>query len=267
MALEFMGKHIVEQIDGKLDPTDQLQLDQLILNVGKARPARIAAQPQEECGSRSRKLIGGRTTLFPVGGPQQRFQPCTGCRCQTMEDACIETLIMGMERGTHDAIDTVGRWRFDRKVMTSRLKERHKMIGTRTDSRRLIPKPILEHLPVGDGCFPEAKQGPDFGTMTFDSSPRQAKRGLLEISNVELPCDFLNSFPIDLSIGPGESPALSKEQQQYGEAQLVGPTFGRHERVIGRREGPSFGEIRSSKRFHLAKSPSSTPRRRCVANF
>ena len=42
IPFQFVGKHMVEQIGGQFDPADQLQLGQLGLDTGEARPAWIA---------------------------------------------------------------------------------------------------------------------------------------------------------------------------------------------------------------------------------
>ena len=54
IPFQFVGKHLVEQIGGQSDPADQLQLGQLGLDAGEARPTRIAPQPQKERGGRFR---------------------------------------------------------------------------------------------------------------------------------------------------------------------------------------------------------------------
>lgn len=47
-ALEFMGKHAVEQSGWRIDLANEFELGQFILNAGQARLPRIAAQPQQK---------------------------------------------------------------------------------------------------------------------------------------------------------------------------------------------------------------------------
>ena len=51
VPLLFLGKHLVEQVGGLLDPADQLQPRQLGLDAGKARPTRVATQLEKEAGA------------------------------------------------------------------------------------------------------------------------------------------------------------------------------------------------------------------------
>ena len=82
----------------------------------------------------------------------------------------MEALVVSMDRGADDPIDTIGRGRLDRKLATPRFEEHGKLIRCRLDRRHLISKPLLEQLAVGDGRLPEACQGADLGPMTLPCS-------------------------------------------------------------------------------------------------
>ena len=165
IPIELMRKRAVEQTGRQLDPADQLQLGQFILNAGQARLARIAAQPQKQCRSSSRGLTGPGIAGFVRGGEQQRIQPAPCRWSKAAQNAGTEALIMGMDRGADDPIDTISRGRLDRKLTTPGFEERNKLIRARPHGRHLISQPLFEQVGVGNRCFSEAKQSSDLGPM------------------------------------------------------------------------------------------------------
>ena len=255
IPFQFLGKHLVEQIGRQPDPADQLQLGQLGLDAGEARPTRIATQPEKERGGRSRLSVAVRTALRVALGLQQRFQAGTGLRRQTVSNAGIKPFLVGTDRRAHDPLDAVRRRRFDRQLTAAGLEPRHQVIGDRADHRRLIAEPVFERLGVGDRRFAIAEQGADLGTMAFGRPPRQVQRMVLGRWNVDLPGDLAHHPPIDLRAVRREPAVLAEEQQQHGEAQPVGTALGRDQCVIGRRQCPAFGEVRFLGGVHRATIP------------
>ena len=152
---------------------------------------------------------------------------------------------MGTDRRSHDPVDAIRRRRFDRQLTAARLQPRHQVIGDRADHRRLIAKPIFERLGVGNRRFAIAEQGADLGTMAFGSPPRQVQRLVLRYWKVDLLGDLPHHLSINLRAADREPPALAEEQQQHGKAQPVDTALGRDQCVIGWRQCPPVGEVRS----------------------
>jgi type 1 fimbriae regulatory protein FimB len=160
---------------------------------------------------------------------------------------------MGMDRGADDSIDTIRCGRLDRKLATSRLKERGELIRNHPDCRHSISQPSFEQLGVGNGCFPKPQQGSDLGTMSFRGSPLQVQRKVNGHLHDELPCDILDNRSIDIGGDARKSAAVTKERQQHGEAEPVGMMLGHDERQVRRRHHPSFGSICSIEYFHFGR--------------
>jgi hypothetical protein len=74
---------------------------------------------------------------------------------------------MGVDRRTDDSIDTIRYGRLDRKLATSRLKERGELIWNRPDCLHSISQPGFEQHDVGDGRFPGSQPCSDLGPMTL----------------------------------------------------------------------------------------------------
>jgi hypothetical protein len=171
-----MGKDSVEQVGRQPDSADQLQLGQRVLNAGQARLARIAAQPQQQCRHHARRLIRRRILGFVPGRTQQRLQPFSCCRDKAAEDASTKLIIMGVDRGADDAVNTIGRGRLDRKLAASGLQKRGKLIRNGPDGCHLTTQPTFEQRRIGDARLAKAGQGADFGTVPFSGPPRQDRR-------------------------------------------------------------------------------------------
>ena len=86
---------------------------------------------------------------------QQRLEPGTRFRCQTIPDAGIEPIIMRADRGADDSVDAIERRRFNQKLTAPGLNKSCQLIGMRTRSGHLIAEPGFQHLGIGNGCFPE----------------------------------------------------------------------------------------------------------------
>jgi len=140
-----------------------------------------------------RRRIGYRTIRVVLGGLQQRFQSLSRSWGKPAKDSGIEMPIMGMDRSTDDPIDTVGCWRFDRKLTTPRLDECGELIRNRSKGRYLISQPRLEQLGIGDGRLPEAKQGSNLRAMAFPGSAcRVVPGGIIEL-HAKLSSDLLDN--------------------------------------------------------------------------
>jgi hypothetical protein len=160
---------------------------------------------------------------------------------------------MGMDGGSHNTFDAIGRRRFDRHLTAADLEARRKVIRDCTNHRRLISEPIFKRLGIGKRRFAIAEQAADLGTMTFGSPPRQVQRMVHGRWEVNLLRDRPHHLPVDLRVAQREPAALTEEQQQHGKAQPVGTALGRDRCVIGWRQGPPFGEVRALKRFRRAR--------------
>ena len=90
--------------------------------------------------------------------------------------------------------------------------------------------------------------------MTFGRPARQVQPMVLGRRHADLPRDLADHRPIDLRAVHRESAALAEEQQQHGEAQLIGPALGRDQGVIGRRQRPPFGGVRFLRGDHRGDS-------------
>ena len=248
---ELMGEHAIKQTGRQLDLANQLQLGQFVLDARQPRLAWIAAQPQKQRGVWLRMRIGCRIVGPVPGGTQQRFQTLS-CPCgKAAQDAVTETIIMSVDRGTDDPIDTIRCGRLDRKLAAPRLKERGELVRNRPDCRHSISQPGFEQFGVGDGRFPEAQQGSDLGAVPFRGSPWQVQRKVSGHLNDELPCDLLDDRSIDIGGGARKSAAVTEECQQHGKGEPVGMMLGHDERPVRRRHDPSFGSFRSIEHFHF----------------
>lgn len=250
ITIEFMGKHTVEQTARQLDLPNQLQLRQLVLDTRQAWLARITPQLQKQRRRWLCSRIGPRTVGRIFGRTQQRFQPLSCPLGKTAQDAGAEALIVSMDCGTNDPIDTVGCGHLHRKLATPRLKKRRELIRDHPDGWYLISQPGFEQLGVSDSRFPKSERGPDLSTVPFRGSPQQIQRKVTGHLDDKLPRDLLDDRSICLGGGTGKSSTIPEKCQQYRETQPVGMVLGYNKRPIRRRHKPSFGEIRCIRHTH-----------------
>ena len=64
---------------------------------------------------------------------QQQLQLISCRRAEATQDGGMEALVVSMDRGADDPIDTIGRGRLDRKLATPRFEEHGKLIRCRPD--------------------------------------------------------------------------------------------------------------------------------------
>ena len=176
-------------------------------------------------------------------------------------NASKKPFLVGTDRRSYDAIDTIRRRRFDRQLTAACLQPRHQVIGNRAEDRRLIAEPNFECLAVGDRRLTISEQGADLGAMAFGRPARQVQRKVFRSRDkvfrsrdVDLPRDLAHDLLIDFRAVRREPAALAEKQQQHGEAQPVGPALGRDQDVIGRRQRPPFGGVRFLRGVHWEDS-------------
>jgi hypothetical protein len=109
---QFPGKYLVEQVGGRSDPADRLQLGQLGLDAGEARATRIATRLEEERGGRSRMSVAVRTARRVALGLRRHFQAGAGLGRRTGSNAGEKPFLVGGDRRARDPLDTVRRRRF-----------------------------------------------------------------------------------------------------------------------------------------------------------
>jgi hypothetical protein len=151
--------------------------------------------------------------------------------------------IMGMDRSTDDPIDTVGCWRFDRKLTTPRLDECGELIRNRSNGRYLISQPRLEQLGIGDGRLPEAKQGSNLGAMAFPGPACRVVPGVIIELRAKLSSYLLDNPLIDVCRLLGEPSVCPVKQEQHSEPKTVRTILRYNERLICRGQHQRFGSI------------------------
>ncbi len=172
-------------------------------------------------------------------------QPAVRDRWGTLRDgdagAC--TIWQSMDRGTDDPIDTVGCWRFDRKLATSRHEERGELVWDRPDGWHLISQPSLEQLGVGDSRRPVAKPGADLGAVAFPGPAcRVVPVGIIEL-RAKLSSHSRDSLPIDLCWLFGKPSACPVKQEQHGKPEAVRTILRHNKRLICRSQRQRFGSV------------------------
>ena len=95
---QFPGKYLVEQVGGRSDPADRLQLGQLGLDAGEARATRIATRLEEERGGRSRMSVAVRTARRVALGLRRHFQAGAGLGRRTGSNAGEKPFLVGGDR-------------------------------------------------------------------------------------------------------------------------------------------------------------------------
>ena len=81
---------------------------------------------------------------------------------------CGEAVLVGANRATDDALDTVGRWRLDAERSAARLQLRGQPIVVARLRDGVVTEPRPERRGVGNGRLAEIEEGADFGPLSFE---------------------------------------------------------------------------------------------------
>ena len=168
---------------------------------------------RRSAGGYPRLSVAVGTALRVAIGVQQRFQAGAGLPRQTVSNAGIEPILMGMDRRAHDPLDTVRRRRFGHQLTAACLQPRHQVIGNRADNRRLIAEPMFDRLGVGDGRFAITEQGADLGAMAFPRASGQIVAVMRSGLHADLPRHSVDRLRLDFGRRVGEATVCTVEQE------------------------------------------------------
>jgi hypothetical protein len=150
---------------------------------------------------------------------------------------------MSMDRGADDSIDTIRCGQLNRKLATSRFKERGELIRNHPDCRHSISQPGFEQLGVGGGRFPESQPCSDLGPMTLPGPAcRVVPIAIIEL-RAKLPSHSRHSPIIDFCWLLGKSSIRPVKQEQHGEPKAVRTILRHNERLICEGQHPRFGGV------------------------
>ena len=232
-----MRQHASEQIGGQADRPDRFQPFKFAHHTVDVGPTRIAAHEVQQSPRTGCRRLGLVIVRCRRGGrPQQSIEPVAHLRGEPPVNRCGEVILVGANRATDDAFDTVGCRRLDAERTATRLQLRGQPIVIPRLRDGVVAEPRPERRGVGNRRLAEVEEDTDFGPLSFTGVEPERLRRERDVECASQPCDRLR---IEHVRATREAASVAEEQQHDGEAEPVRSAFRCHESVVGRCQVPA----------------------------
>ena len=240
VALDLVRPCMSKKTWWQAELANQVELGQLGLQAVDARPARIGPQLHQHRGNRAVAIVVRRNLLLCRCRPEKGVQAGACGRRQPAMDFATKPLVIGVHRGTNDALDAIGSGRLDLEDATALFEGARQLDHIATVGHSMITQPFRQHFAIGNGRLAESDQLPDFNAVTNERAFTNVEHARRLCRNAKLLGNRRDGRRIDLGWVARKATVEPEEKKQRREGHSAFDRLGPDQGAVGNAQDPGI---------------------------